>query len=116
MYYLRVLNNDIEVMIQSMGGVSLSNAYEIAIKEENSLIQLRKITPRPPMPIFLDIQPNMPLQIPSFVPFPVMPTLPTTTQTAGTQEFIVPISSQELQEIKSLLQTFGNKLVSLEKQ
>ena len=60
-------------MIQSMGGVSLPQAYDIAIGAENSLIQAGKIAPRPPMPIFLDIQPNMPLTIPPFNPLLVVP-------------------------------------------
>ena len=42
-------------MIQSMEGVSLPKAYDIAITAENSLVQVGKIAPRPPMPIFLDI-------------------------------------------------------------
>ena len=40
LYFLRALKNDIAVMIQSMGGVSLPDAFEIAIRAENNLIQL----------------------------------------------------------------------------
>ena len=55
LYYLRSLNSDISVMIQSMGGYSLPQGYGIAIRFENSLIQVGKIAPRPPMPIYIDI-------------------------------------------------------------
>lgn len=61
LYFLKALNNDIAVMIQSMGGVSLPDAFEIAIRAENSLIQVGKLAPRPPMPIFPDIHSNVPL-------------------------------------------------------
>ena len=56
-----------------MGGVSLPQAYNIAIRAENSLIQAGKIALRPPMPIFPDIHPNMPLTIPQFNQLPAIP-------------------------------------------
>ena len=99
-------------MIQSMGGVSLPQAYAITIRAENSLIQVGKIAPRPPMPIFLDIQPNMPLAIPPFNPLPIVPS----------QAIAVAGPLQELQEIKNsqlkienMMQTFRNELVNLKK-
>ena len=39
-------------MIQSMQAVTLPDAYDVAVRAENSLIQAGKIAPRPPMPIF----------------------------------------------------------------
>lgn len=38
LYYLKSLNSDISVMIQSMGGVSLPQAFGISMRAENSLI------------------------------------------------------------------------------
>ena len=38
LHYLRAFNNDIATTIQTMGGDTLSNAYDIAIKEETILI------------------------------------------------------------------------------
>ena len=55
MYYLRALNSDIATKLQTMGGVNLLDAYEIAIKAENVLIQGGRLAPRPPMPFILDI-------------------------------------------------------------
>ena len=52
LYYLRAFNSDIAVMIQSMQVVTLPDAYDVAVRAENSLIQAGKIAPRPPMPIF----------------------------------------------------------------
>ena len=55
-----------------MGGTSLPQAFVITVRAENSLIQVGKITPLPPMPNFPNIQPNMPLQIPPFHTLPVV--------------------------------------------
>ena len=64
------------------------------------------------MPIFLDIQPNMPLAIPPFNALPIV----------LSQEITVASPSQELQEIKNsqlkienLMQTFSNELVNKKK-
>ena len=53
-----------------MGGDTLPNAYEIAKKEENILIQGGKLALRPPMPFFLDI----PNHQPTIAPIPTTPT------------------------------------------
>ncbi|KAH9293755.1 hypothetical protein KI387_041040, partial [Taxus chinensis] len=50
LYYLKALNSDISMLIQSMGGTTLPAAYSIAIRAENCLIQAGKLAPRPPMP------------------------------------------------------------------
>ena len=84
-------------MIQFIGGVSLPQAYDIAIRAENSLIQASKIAPRPLMPIFPNIQPNMPLTIPPFNPLPAVPSQEITI--AGPSSTLGP--SQELQDIKN---------------
>lgn len=39
-------------MIQSMGGNTLPQAFDIAVRAENCLIQAGMIARRPPMPIF----------------------------------------------------------------
>ena len=102
-----------------MGGNSLPQSYEIAVRAENCLIQVGKIAPRLPLPIFPDIQSNMPLVIPPFATLPTVPTL----QIAATSDSTATGPSQELQEIKNsqqkmenILQTIGNELVSLKKQ
>lgn len=100
LYYLRALNSDIVVMIQSMGRASLPGAYNIAIRAENCLIQARKITPRPPMPLF----PEAPTQQPTLAPIPMAPVGQPST------------SSNELHEVKALLQNFSNELVTLKRQ
>lgn len=110
LYYLKNLNSDISVMIQSMGGQSLPQAYSIAIRAEN--IQAGKIAPRPPMPYFSDIHPNMPLHIPPLATIPVVPAI----ESAGSQTNAIAGPSNELQEIKTFLQTLGNELTSMKKQ
>ena len=49
-----------------MGGATMLDAYETAIKAENLLIQGRRLAPRPPMPLF----PNLPSQQPIVAPSP----------------------------------------------
>ena len=56
LYYLRDFNSDIATTIQTMGGDTLPNAYEIGIKAKNILIQAGKLALRPPMPFFPDSQ------------------------------------------------------------
>ena len=71
LHYLRAFNNDIATTIQTMGGDTLHDAYDIAIKVENILIQGGKLAPRPPMPFF----PNVPSHQPTMAHVPTMSTL-----------------------------------------
>ncbi|XP_059064494.1 uncharacterized protein LOC131856653 [Cryptomeria japonica] len=104
-----------------MGGVTLPTAYDISIRVENSLIQVGKIAPRPPMPIFPDIQSLMPLQVPPIAAIPVVLAL-------GFQNYVqisvVEDSSKQLQtlqemfiknveitqQIQQAMENFGNEL------
>lgn len=61
LHYLRAFNSDISTTIQTMGGDTLPDAYEIAIRVENILIQGKKLAPRPPMPFFPDIPNHQPI-------------------------------------------------------
>lgn len=116
LYYLRALNSDISVMVQSMGGISLPQAYAIAIRAENSLIQAGKIAPRPALPIFPTIQPLIAMQIPPLTVIPAVPALPAPSSQSVRQENNFPAQSNDLQEIKGLLQTFGSEIVNLKRQ
>ncbi len=64
LHYLRAFSSDIATTIQTMGGDTLPNAYEIAIKAENILIQGGKLAPRPPMPFFPDVPNHQPVMAP----------------------------------------------------
>ena len=44
-----------------MGESTLQDAYEIAIKVENVLIQGGRLAPRPPMPLFPDVLAQKPI-------------------------------------------------------
>ena len=79
-----------------MGGDTLPNAYEIAIKVENILIQGGKLAPRPPMPFFLDV----PNHQPAMAPLPTTSTSksPTLVPQAST-------SSNGIDEIKEMMQS-----------
>lgn len=98
-----------------MGGFTLCNAYEIAIRSKNFLIQVGNIAPRPPMPIFLKIQ--GPINLP---PIASIPTTTTIGYQVVSQENVVSEQNREMQEIKNMLQslgkTFSNEFVSLKRQ
>ena len=78
-----------------MGGDTLPNAYEIAIKAKNILIQGGKSAPRPPMPFFPDVQNHQPAMAP-----PPM----TSTSQALTPVPQASTSSNGLDEIKEMIQ------------
>ena len=77
-----------------MGGDTLPNAYDIAIKVENILIQGGKLAPRPPMPFFPDVPNHQPAMAP----------LPTTSTSQSLA--LVPqasTSSNGIDEIKEMM-------------
>lgn len=75
LHYLRAFNSGIATTIQTMGGDTLPNAYEIEIKIENILIQGGKLSPRPPMLPF----PDVPNHQPKMTPLPTTSTLQSLT-------------------------------------
>lgn len=70
LYYLKTLNSDISMLIQSMGGITIPVAYNIAIRAENCLIQAGKLAPRPPMPLFPSSESPSTNQMPILAPIP----------------------------------------------
>ena len=60
LHYLRDFNSDISTTIKTMGGDTLPDAYGIAIRLGNILIQGGKLAPRPPMTFFPDIPDHQP--------------------------------------------------------
>ena len=64
LYYFKAFNSDIATTLQSMVGDIIPDAYEIAIRTENILIQGGKLAPRPPIPFFIDIANHRPLVAP----------------------------------------------------
>lgn len=67
LYFLRALESDIAMMIQSLGGDNLPEAYDISIKVERCLIQDGKLDPRLSMPLF----PEVPAKQPTLAPIPL---------------------------------------------
>ncbi|KAH9308959.1 hypothetical protein KI387_036870, partial [Taxus chinensis] len=65
LYYLKALNSDISMLIQSMGGITIPMAYSIAIRAQNCLIQAGKLAPKPPMPLFPSLESPNTNQAPS---------------------------------------------------
>lgn len=97
-----------------MGGFTFPNAYEISIRAKNYLIQVGKIAPRPPMPIFPNIW--SPINLPPIASIPIVPTI---GYQVANQENVIPEKNREFKDIKSMLQSLGkdfnNEFVSLEK-
>ncbi|XP_059073533.1 uncharacterized protein LOC131874261 [Cryptomeria japonica] len=80
------LNSDIALIIQSMGANTLPTRFDVPVRAENSLIQVGKIAPRPPMPFFADIQPIIPVFPPIIV---VVPSFPAYNAQVVAQEHVV---------------------------
>lgn len=106
-----------------MGGTSFPEAFDTAIRAENCLIQVGVIQRRPPMAIFLSLQPIAPAQVPPFTPIPTI--LAPLASTSGRE--LRASFSEELQEIKNsqqrsqqemtnLLQTLTKEVTNLKKQ
>lgn len=55
MFYLKSLNAKILLMIQSLGGNTLSDVYNIIVKAENNLIDTKNLFPHFVMPIFVEL-------------------------------------------------------------
>ena len=89
-----------------MGGDTLPNAYDTAIKVENILIQVGKLAPRPPMPFFPDVPNHQPAMAP----------LPTTS----TSQFLTPAPqdatySNGIDEIKEMMQSMMQNFSVIDK-
>lgn len=96
LYYLRALNSDIATILQTMGGTTLPGAYDMAIRVENTLIQGGKIAPRPPMPLFPEIQNHQP----SIAP------IPTASSSQPLAAISLPsTSASEMSSLENMMQT-----------
>ena len=96
LYYLGAFNSDIATIIQTMGGDTLPNAYEIGIKVENILIQGGKSAPRPPIPFF----PNFLNHQPSMAPIHI-----TSTSQSLSLVLQASTSSNGIDEVKEMMQS-----------
>ncbi|KAH9331807.1 hypothetical protein KI387_003915, partial [Taxus chinensis] len=111
LYYLKALNFDISMLIQSMGGTTIPVAYSIAIRAENCLIQAGKLAPRPPMPFFPSLESPSTSQVPILAPIPTP-----RNQNSSEASTSSSSASNELQEVMKQLQNLGNDLVTLKRQ
>lgn len=120
MFYLKVINMDITLMVTSIRGNTLPDAYEMAMHAENNLIDVGKLSPQPPILVFTKISdsyqeeanPSTPaaqLKLVSPQPMNEYPT--TQASTSGLSSLAVDII-----DIKDLTQTFANELVIIKRQ
>ncbi|KAH9294558.1 hypothetical protein KI387_040236, partial [Taxus chinensis] len=105
LYYLKALNSDISMLIQSMGGTTIPAAYSIAIRAENCLIQAGKLAPRPPMPLYPNLESPSTSQAPNLAPIPTP-----RNQSSNEASTSSSSASNELQEVMKQLQNLGNEL------
>lgn len=54
-FYLKAFNSDISMMIQSLGGNTLLQAFELVVQAENNMIDIGKLAPQPLMPVFPEL-------------------------------------------------------------
>ncbi|KAH9287940.1 hypothetical protein KI387_032057, partial [Taxus chinensis] len=92
-----------------MGGRTLPAAYSIAVRVENSLIQVGKLAPRTPMPWFPEMS-QVPQ--PSMAPIPI----PEKSMQPVASTSYSPSQQKEDEELKALIRNLSNKVISLEKQ
>ncbi|KAH9331943.1 hypothetical protein KI387_004051, partial [Taxus chinensis] len=95
----------------SMGGTTIPAAYSIAIRAENCLIQAGKLAPRPPMPLYPNLENPSTSQAPTIAPIPT-PRNQSSNETSTSSSS----ASNELQEVMKQLQNLGNELVTLKRQ
>jgi hypothetical protein len=94
LHYLKAFNSKVSTTIQTLGGDTLPNAYDIALKIENILIRGGKLAPRPPMPFF----PDVPNHQPAMAPLPT-----TSTSQSLTLVLQASTSSNGIDEIKEMM-------------
>ncbi|KAH9296831.1 hypothetical protein KI387_028513, partial [Taxus chinensis] len=92
----------------SMGGTTLPGAYNIAIRDENFLIQSGKLAPRPPMPIYLEMGNPSSIQAPTLAPIPTPKNHNSNESSTSSSS-----TSNELQEVMKQLHNIGNELVTI---
>lgn len=102
-----MFNYDISIMIQSLGGNTLSQAFDIVLQAENNLIDAGKLAPRRIMPVFLEISTQV-----------VEETAPSTSAPQSMYSFpTLQFASLavEVSDKKNLLRSFSNKIVNLKR-
>lgn len=114
MFYLKSINLDISMMIKSLGGATLPDAYATAIKAENHLINCGKLPPQPVMPIFPEIS-NVAQEVAST-------SAPATPQSAysyiAAPENLASTSGSpknEMGDLKEMLRTMANDITTLKR-
>lgn len=98
-------------MIQSLGGSTPLDAYELAIGAENNLIDARKLPLRPPMPIFQELTSQSPDP-----PSPSTSTPPSMYTYLNAQQAGTSTLAPEVNDMKNLLRTFSNEIINLKRQ
>lgn len=117
-FYLKDFNSNILVMIQSLGGNTLPQAFDLAISTENNLIDEGKLSPQPLMHVFpnLSNQPNG-LNIPEMAIASSSSPQSMYSYLGPQQENLPPPSSlaAEVSDMKNLLRSFFNEIVNLKR-
>lgn len=110
-FYLKAFNSDISMMIQSLWGSTLSDAYDLAIWVENNLIDAEKLAPWPLMSVFPEILNQVPELVVPSTSIPHSMYVYPAPQKASMSSSSTPTT--EVNEMKNLLRSFSNKIISL---
>ena len=114
-------------MIQSMGGFTFLGAFDIVVSTKNSLIQARKLPPRPPMPYFVEVQPLVLVMVPLLAIAQPTLALPTFNVQVATKEYAATAPIRELKEknvelkeksdsMMRKLHNYGNEIMNFKRQ
>lgn len=99
-------------MVQSLGGDTLPDAYDLVVRGENSLIDVRKLPPRLPVPMFVEISSKIQEEVAPntyATPLSLMFVYPNTkVSTSGSSSLVA-----EMNNIKNLLRIVSNEFVSI---
>lgn len=112
-FYLKAFNSDISVMIQSKGGNTLPQAFDLVVSVEINLIDAGKLSPRPLMPIFPDLSNQVvELVVPSSSASQSMYVYPDSQQASPPPPSSLAV---EVRDTKNLLTSFSNEIVNPKK-
>lgn len=110
-FYLKAFNSDISVMIQSLRGNTLLQAFNLAVQAENNLIDVGKLAPYPTMPVFPEMSTQVMEEVtPSTSTPQSMYSFPTPQTTIHSASLVAKVN-----DMKNLLRSFSNEIVNLKR-
>lgn len=112
-FYLKSFNSNILVMIQSLGGNTLPQAFELAVQAKNNMIDVGKLALRPLMSVFPDLSNRASKEVvPSTSAPQSMYMYPRPQQVHSPPQSSLAL---EVSHMKNSLRTFSNEIVNMKR-